>query len=138
MRGDQVTDKNLCMAMLNHLKWDAVCLTNKILECSDQSLRQDYINVLDRTFAEQKSLYDLANQHGWHQPMMANQNLVSQVQSDVQKLSSEQQQSMSTIHQQAQYQGIQNQQAGYQNQQSYSPVFYNQQQQSGGSFQQNY
>ncbi|MDO7787468.1 spore coat protein [Desulforamulus aquiferis] len=108
MKQDQVTDKNLCMSMINQLKWDATCLTQKILETSDQQLRQDYINVLDRTFAEQKQLYDLANQYGWHQPMMADQSMISKVQSGLHNLSNEIQQSMMSIHhQQAQQQGIQ-------------------------------
>lgn len=114
MKQDQVTDKNLCLAMLNQLKWDATCLTQRILEVGDQQLRQDYINVLDRTFAEQKQLYDIANQYGWHQPMMADQNMINQVKSDLQNLSNDIQQSMVSIHHQAQYQGIQDQYQGIQ------------------------
>lgn len=140
MRGDQVTDKNLCLSMLNQLKWDAVGLTNKVLETSDVNLRQDYISVLDRTFAEQKNLYDLANQYGWHQPIMAVQGAVNQVQADIQKMVNEQQQSMASMHQQAQYQATQTpyQQAGYQNANTYSPVYYNQQQQTGAVSHQNF
>ncbi|ABO50455.1 Coat F domain protein [Desulforamulus reducens MI-1] len=133
MQGDQVTDKNLCLAMLNQLKWDASCLTSKILECSDAQLRQDYINILNRTFEEQVQVYNFANQQGWHKPMMAEQNMVTQVQSGAQKMLNEQQQSMATQHQQAQYQAIQNQPnmlnnnqgVGYQ---TYAQPYYNPQQ----------
>ncbi len=147
MRSDQVTDKILCMALINQLKWDAVCLTSKILECDDNKLRQDYINVLNRTFAEQKQAYDYANQQGWHQPMMAEQTMISQVQSDVQKMITEIQQSMMTMHQQAQNQAIQppqqqtmmNMGQGMGTFQNYNmPTFGNQQQVYGGSPQQYY
>ncbi|MCL5289491.1 MAG: spore coat protein [Bacillota bacterium] len=107
MRGDQVTDKNLCMALINQMKWDAACLTQRIVECDDEHLRQDYINVLNRTFAEQKQAYNYANQQGWHQPMLAEQSMINQVQSDTQKMANEIQQSMMTMHRQAQSQAIQ-------------------------------
>ncbi|SHE42640.1 spore coat protein [Desulforamulus putei] len=110
MHGDQVTDKNLCLALINQLKWDAVCLTSKILECDDDRLRQDYINILNRTFAEQKQAFDFAKQHGWYQPMLAEQTMIGQVQSDTQKMVNEIQQSMMTMHQQAQYQAMPQQQ----------------------------
>lgn len=107
MYQDQVTDKNLCLAIINQLKWSATCLTGKILECADEQLRQDYMQILNRTFAEQKQAFDFAHQHGWYQPMMADQQMIGQVQSDTQKLMMEQQQSMGTMHQIAQYQGTQ-------------------------------
>lgn len=150
MKQEQVTDKNLCMAMINQLKWDATCLTQKVLETSDQQLRQDYINVLDRTFIEQKQLYDLANQYGWHQPMMAEQSMVSKVQNSLQNMSNEIQQSMISIHhQQAQHQGIESPAfqntmdfgQGITNSLNYQANAYNQQQQPfqyQGVGQQNY
>lgn len=102
-----MTDKNLCLAILNELKWNATCLTSNILECSDQQLRQDYINILNQTFDEQMQVFNFAYQQGWHKPMQAEQNMISQVQSSAQNMVTEQQQSMMTQHHQAPYQATQ-------------------------------
>ncbi|MEG6521726.1 spore coat protein [Desulfotomaculum sp. 1211_IL3151] len=107
MQGDQVTDKNLCLSMLNELKFNATCLTSRILECADQQLRQDYMHALNQTFDEQMQVYNLAHQQGWYKPMQAEQNMISQVQNSAQKMMTEQQQSMMTQHHQAQYQATQ-------------------------------
>ncbi|AQS59315.1 spore coat protein [Desulforamulus ferrireducens] len=120
MYQDQVTDKNLCLALINQLKWSATCLTGKILECADDQLRQEYMQILNRTFAEQKRVFDFAHQQGWYQPMMAEQQMIGQVQSDTQKLMMEQQHSMGNMHQIAQQQSIQSQgMYNYQNQNHY-------------------
>ena len=133
MYQDQVTDKNLCLAVINQLKWSATCLTGKILECADEQLRQDYMQLLNRTFAEQKQAFDFAHQHGWYQPMMADQQMIGQVQSDTQKLMMEQQHSMGTMHQMAQYQGIQTPQGMNNYQQSFTnPTMQNQSINLGG------
>ncbi|AEF94325.1 Coat F domain protein [Desulfotomaculum nigrificans CO-1-SRB] len=147
MRGDQVTDKTLCLAMLNELKWTATCLTNKILECADPQLRQDYIHVLNRTFTEQKSVFDFAHQQGWYKPTMAEQTQINKLQQAMPTMIQEQQQSMASIHQQAQHQAIQttgyamnNMNQGMVNYQDYmTPAYYtNNQTNYGGIYQQNY
>ncbi|GAB6180720.1 hypothetical protein JCM14036_20390 [Desulfotomaculum defluvii] len=135
MQGDQVTDKNLCLAMLNELKWNASSLTSNILECSNEQLRQEYINILNQTFDQQKQVFDFAHQQGWYKPMMAEQNMINQVQNGAQKMINEQQQSMLTQQHQMQYQATQvpfqqnmlNQNQGM-SYQSYSQPNYNQQQ----------
>ncbi|MTI79426.1 MAG: spore coat protein [Firmicutes bacterium] len=86
---DQIRDKDLASAMLNDLKFTCECLGQKILETSNTQLRQNYINILSESYNEQNQLYSLMSQRGWHQPMMANQQDVSQVTNQIMKMQNE-------------------------------------------------
>ncbi|WP_051688115.1 spore coat protein [Desulfofalx alkaliphila] len=104
---DQIRDKDLATSMLMDLKYTCECINRKILETSNNQLRQSYINVLTETYNEQKQLFDMMNQRGWYQPTMAQQQEISQAS---RKINNMQNEIMHTINssQQQQYYGTSN------------------------------
>lgn len=89
MQGNQITDKNIALSMLDDLKFTANCLNGKILEAADDQLRRDYMSTLERTYQLQKQVWNLAHQRGWYQPMMAEQQQITSAQNQIRKTDAE-------------------------------------------------
>ncbi|MGE5577627.1 MAG: spore coat protein [Syntrophothermus sp.] len=77
----KLSDKDLAERMLNNHKLAASHLTQLILEAANESLRHDYINILQKTFDHQKQLWDLMNKRGWYQVQAASQQEIARAQS---------------------------------------------------------
>lgn len=86
---DQIRDKDLAFAMLNDLKFTCDCINQKILEASNMQLRQQYLNILNETYSEQKQLFDLMQQRGWYKTMNANQQELSQISNSINTMQNE-------------------------------------------------
>ncbi|MBM7854464.1 spore coat protein CotF [Desulfohalotomaculum tongense] len=112
---DQIRDKDLAFAMLNDLKSTCECITQKILETSNEQLRQSYLNVLHETFNEHKQLYNMMSQRGWYKPMMAKPDEINQISSHIMSMQNEINQTINAVnYQQQHYGGTQyNYQPGY-------------------------
>ena len=66
-----LTDKDLIQILLNEHKLMASAMTNCILESSNQQLRHDCMNLLNRDFEHQKMIFDAMHQRGWYQVQAA-------------------------------------------------------------------
>lgn len=83
-----ITDKEITNVLLDEHKLCASSLTNLILESSNQNLRNDASNVLNRTFQHQKQIFDIMTQKGWYQTQSASQQDITRAQQDVSKVQS--------------------------------------------------
>jgi len=83
-----ITDREIANVLLNEHKLCASSLTNLILESSNQNLRNDAINLLNRTFQHQKQIFDIMAQKGWYQVQNANPQEISKAQQDVSSIQS--------------------------------------------------
>jgi spore coat protein F len=81
-----VGDKELVTVLINEHKLSASSMTNLILESSDQSLRNDATNILNRTFQHQKQIFDLMSQKGWYPTKAASQQELSAAKQEVGKI----------------------------------------------------
>ncbi len=61
-----LTDKDLIQILLYEHKQMTSSMTNFILESSNQQLRHDCMNILNRDFEHQKMIFDAMNQRGWY------------------------------------------------------------------------
>lgn len=83
-----VGDKEILNILLDESKLCASSLTNLVLESSNQVLRNDLTNLLNRTFHYQKQIFDLMTQKGFYQTQNANQQDISKVQQEITKIQS--------------------------------------------------
>lgn len=83
-----IGDKEIAAVLLDEHKLFASSLTNLVLESTNQSLRNDAANLLNRTFLHQKQIFDLMSQKGWYQTQNANQQEISKAQQEVSKVQS--------------------------------------------------
>ena len=83
-----ITDKEITNVLLDEHKLCASSLTNLILESSNQNLRNDATNILNRTFQHQKQLFDIMTQKGWYATTIANPQDITKAQQDVSKVQS--------------------------------------------------
>ncbi len=77
----KLSDRDLMERMLNNHKLAASHLTQTILEATNESLRHDYINILQKTLDHQKQIWEAMNQHGWYQVQPASQQDIARAQS---------------------------------------------------------
>jgi spore coat protein CotF len=61
-----LTDKDLMQILLYEHKLMASAMTSCILESSNQQLRHDCMNLLNRDFEHQKMIFDAMHQRGWY------------------------------------------------------------------------
>lgn len=61
-----LTDKEISTALLNAHKLGAQALTTLIIESTDQSIRQDAMQVLNSTLGHQKQIFDYMNSKGYY------------------------------------------------------------------------
>jgi len=71
-----ITDKEIMNVLLDQHKLCATSLTNLILESSNQNLRNDVTNILNKTFQHQKQIFDILSQKGWYKTQQASQQLL--------------------------------------------------------------
>jgi len=83
-----ITDKEIVNILLDEHKLEASSLTNLILESSNQSLRNDAMNILTKTFQHQKQLFDIMTQKGWYQTQNANQTDIMRAQQEINNIQS--------------------------------------------------
>lgn len=84
----QITDKEIVNILLDEHKLAASTLTNLILESSNQNLRNDTMNMLNKTFQHQKQLFDIMTQKGWYQTQNANQSDIMRAQQEFNNIQS--------------------------------------------------
>ena len=104
---NKITDQDLYTLLLNEHKLMASGLVNAVLEAGDQALRQDFQQALNHTLDHHYQIWQQMNQKGYYRPLPANQQAISQVQQDIQKMHQQ-----TPGHWQAQGQQAQMQQAG--------------------------
>ena len=85
---NKIGDKEITIVLLDEHKLCASSLTNLVLESANQSLRNDAVNLLNRTFQHQKQIFDLMTQKGWYQTQNANQQDISKAQQEITKVQS--------------------------------------------------
>lgn len=85
---NKMGDKEIVNVLLDEHKLCATSLTNLVLESSNQSLRNDASNLLNRTFQHQKQIFDIMTQKGWYQTQNANQQDISKAQQEITKVQS--------------------------------------------------
>ena len=78
-----LTDKEIATLILDEHKLSATSLTNLILESSNQQLRNDASNLLNKTFQHQKQIFDIMSQKGWYQTQNATAQDISQAASQL-------------------------------------------------------
>jgi len=83
-----ITDKEIVNILLDEHKLEASSLTNLILESSNQSLRNDAMNILTKTFQHQKQLFDIMTQKGWYQTQNAKQTDIMRAQQEINNIQS--------------------------------------------------
>ena len=82
------SDKEITQTLLNEHKLCASSLTNLVLESSNQNLRNDVADLLNRTFQHQKNIYDLMTQKGWYTTQAASQQDINTARQEVSKIQS--------------------------------------------------
>jgi spore coat protein F len=78
-----ISDKDIMEVLLTQHKLGASSLTTLVLESTCQEIRNDAMNLLNRTFQHQKQIFDIMSQKGWYQTMNASQQEISSVQSSL-------------------------------------------------------
>ncbi len=78
-----LSDKEIANELLNNQKLMATSLTNLILESSSNQLRSECMNVLKKTFDNQKQTFDFMSQKGWYKVPAASQQDLTQAQQTV-------------------------------------------------------
>ncbi len=81
-----ITDREITNVLLDEHKLCAASLTNLILESSNQNLRTDLTNILNKSFQQQKQLFDIMTQKGWYQTQSASQQDITRAQQDLSKV----------------------------------------------------
>jgi spore coat protein CotF len=80
-----MNDKELAFALLNAHKLSAGSLNTLILESVCQGLRQDAMQVLNRTYQHQKMLWDYMNNKGYYQVEAAPQQEITKAKQQLQQ-----------------------------------------------------
>lgn len=84
-QNQNLTDKEISTALLNAHKVGAQALTQLIIESTDQSIRQDAMQVLNSTLGHQKQIFDYMNSKGYYQVDMAPSQEISKAQQQLQQ-----------------------------------------------------
>ena len=72
-----IADKDLLNVVLSEQKMEAGMLLNLIQESSDQCIRTDANNILNKTFSQQKRVFDVMSSKGWYPTEQASQQEIS-------------------------------------------------------------
>ncbi|AIS53091.1 coat F domain-containing protein [Thermoanaerobacter kivui] len=62
----QITDKDIMMNVLGNYKLAIEMLSHAAVESANESIRREYINILNSAFEDQKSVWNSVNQRGWY------------------------------------------------------------------------
>jgi spore coat protein CotF len=79
-------DRELTYSLLGSHKLAAGSLNNLILESVNQTLRQDAMGVLSRTWQHQKMIWDYMNSKGYYQVEAAPQQEIAKAQQQLQQI----------------------------------------------------
>lgn len=79
-------EKQLSTMLLNAHKLSASALTTLVLESSDMSIRQDAMQILNKTFEHQKMLWDYMSGKGFYQVEMAPPQDITRAQQQIQQM----------------------------------------------------
>lgn len=77
------TDKELTNVLLSEHKLAAASYTNLILESSNEFLRNDATDILNKTFEHQKEIFDIMSGKGWYQTQQASVQEITQAKQKV-------------------------------------------------------
>lgn len=79
-------DRELTYSLINAHKLAAASLNSLILESVNNGLRQDAINVLNKTYQHQKMIWDYMNSKGYYQVEAAPQQEITKAQQQLQQM----------------------------------------------------
>ena len=78
----KMTDQDVANDILNNYKLLASSLNTYITESQNDTLRNDYIKILQETYHAQKQIFDLMNQKGWYQVKPADLSEIAKAQNE--------------------------------------------------------
>lgn len=61
-----LNDKDILNVLLAGHKLQATGYSTLVLESANQTLRNDVTNLLEKTFKQQKNIFDVMSQKGWY------------------------------------------------------------------------
>ncbi len=76
----KMTDKDIANTMLNDYKLLASSLNTYITEAQNDTLRNDYIKILQDTYNVQNQIFDAMNKKGWYQVKQADMSEIAKAQ----------------------------------------------------------
>ena len=79
----QMSDKDSVNGILGDYKLEKEALSHAVVEATYTPLRNDFHNVLDTCFQDQKKVFDLMNQKGWYQIKQASQQDITNLKNKV-------------------------------------------------------
>ncbi|MGB9780750.1 spore coat protein [Caldanaerobacter sp.] len=62
----QITDKEIMMNILGSYKLAIEMLSHAAVEAANESIRREYINLLNSTLEDQRAVWTAVNQRGWY------------------------------------------------------------------------
>ena len=63
---NSLIDKDILNVLLAGHKLAATGYSTLVLESANQTLRNDVTNILEKTFKQQKNIFDVMSQKGWY------------------------------------------------------------------------
>ena len=63
---NNLNDKDILNVLLSGHKLAATGYSTLVLESANQTLRNDVTNILEKTFKQQKNIFDVMSQKGWY------------------------------------------------------------------------
>ncbi|MBS4021958.1 MAG: spore coat protein [Dethiobacter sp.] len=81
MPTQKLTDQDIAQCLLKDQKFMCDMINGSILEAQSENLRRDWTTCLQNSYRIQKQVFDAMNQKGWYQPAKANQQQLTQAQS---------------------------------------------------------
>ncbi len=64
---NSLNDKDILNVLLAGHKLAATGYSTLVLESANQNLRSDVTQILEKTFKQQKNIFDIMSQKGWYQ-----------------------------------------------------------------------
>lgn len=78
----KMQDKDIANSILNDYKLICSSINTYITESQNNSLRNDYIKILQDMYSMQKQVFDSMNQKGWYQVKSADMSDIAKAQSE--------------------------------------------------------
>ena len=80
---NSLNDKDILNVLLAGHKLAATGYSTLVLESANQNLRNDVTSILERTFEQQKNIFDVMSQKGWYPVQSATTTEISNAQKQV-------------------------------------------------------
>ncbi len=78
----KMTDQDIANTILNDYKLLASSLNTYITESQNDTLRKDYIKLLQETYNAQKQIFDAMNKKGWYEIQQADVSEIAKAQNE--------------------------------------------------------